>query len=391
MLFQRLLVYTPRPALLTETVGDNLADCPLSGHLLTFLSYSPRITADAPMNTRLTELTNWVHQQPDFAGATLTAVAGDASFRRYFRAQAGNRRAVVMDAPPTQEDCRPFVAIARHWRAQGVAVPAILAEHLAQGFLLLEDFGDQLMLSSLTADSADALYRQAMAELVRIQQTPDTPEWPLPSYDEALLDREMSLFPDWLIEQQLGIEISDRERCMLDTSFAFLRESALAQPTVTVHRDYHSRNLLVRPGTPVPGVIDFQDAVRGAVTYDLVSLLKDCYVAWPETQVSTWVEHYRQISAAAGLHHADADTFRQWFELMGMQRHLKAAGIFARLALRDGKTGYLADVPRTVHYLVQASSRLPALRHFHQWLLQTVVPALTALTPPDPVWAGHVG
>ncbi len=343
------------------------------------------------MDTRLTELTAWVNQQPDFAGATLTTVAGDASFRRYFRALAGDRRAIVMDAPPAHEDCRPFVAIARHWRAQGVAVPAILAEDLARGFLLLEDFGDRLMLSALTENSADALYRHAMNELLRIQQTPDTPDWRLPPYNEALLDREMALFPDWLIEQQLGIGISDRERCMLDTSFAFLRESALAQPTVTVHRDYHSRNLLIRPDSPAPGVIDFQDAVRGAVTYDLVSLLKDCYIAWPEARISAWVEHYRQASAAAGLHHADADTFRQWFELMGMQRHLKAAGIFARLALRDGKTGYLADVPRTVHYLVQASSRLPALRHLHQWLLQTVVPALTALTPPDPLRADHAG
>lgn len=343
------------------------------------------------MDTRLNALTDWVSQQPEFAGAALTPVAGDASFRRYFRAQAGNRQAIAMDAPPGHEDCRPFVAIARHWRAQGVAVPAILAEDLTQGFLLLEDFGDQLMLSALTPDSADTLYRQAMDELLVIQQAPDSPDWPLPPYDEALLDREMALFPDWLIEQQLGLEISDRERCMLDTSFAFLRESALAQPQVTVHRDYHSRNLLIRPGARVPGVIDFQDAVRGAITYDLVSLLKDCYIAWPEARVSVWVNHYRQLSAAAGLHHADADTFRQWFELMGMQRHLKAAGIFARLALRDGKTGYLADVPRTVHYLVHSSSRLPALRHFHQWLLQTVVPALTALTSPDPLRAGHGG
>lgn len=341
------------------------------------------------MDTRLNALTAWVNQQPGFEQAALTAVAGDASFRRYFRAQSGARKAIVMDAPPEHENCRPFVSIARYWRASGVAVPAILAEDLGQGFLLLEDFGDRLMLSELTPERADELYRNAMTELLAIQQIPDSPEQPLPRYDQALLEREMSLFPDWLIERQLGLEISDRERCMLDTSFAFLLESALAQPTVTVHRDYHSRNLLVRPDTPVPGVIDFQDAVQGAITYDLVSLLKDCYIAWPEERISAWVEHYRLLSAKAGLHHADTDTFRQWFELMGMQRHLKAAGIFARLALRDGKTGYLADIPRTVHYLVQASARLPALRHFHQWLQQTVVPALTELTPTDPARAGH--
>jgi aminoglycoside/choline kinase family phosphotransferase len=176
---------------------------------------------------------------------------------------------------------------------------------------------------------------------------------------------------------------------MLDTAFAFLRESALAQPEVTVHRDYHSRNLLIRKGILPPGVIDFQDAVRGPVTYDLVSLLKDCYIRWPEQQLTHWIEYYRTTSLEAGLHHADPDTFRQWLELMGMQRHFKAAGIFARLAIRDGKQSYLADIPRTVHYLVEASGRQPALRHLHAWLRDAVEPRLTTFsTQPQTVDTG---
>ncbi|MBS3803980.1 MAG: phosphotransferase [Oleiphilaceae bacterium] len=327
------------------------------------------------MTTRLDAVTQWVRQQPGFEQATLAPVSGDASFRRYFRVLAAGS-AIVMDAPPEREDCRPFIAIANHWRAQGISVPAVLAEDLEQGFLLLEDFGDELMLSQLDDNTADRLYGNAMAELCRIQQVRDNPSRPLPPYDSTLLDREMALFPDWLITRQLGLQLSNQDHAMLDTAFAFLRESALAQPQVTVHRDYHSRNLLIRPDSERPGVIDFQDAVRGPITYDLVSLLKDCYISWPEPRLSQWVEDYRQLSLDAGLHRADHDTFRQWLELMGMQRHLKAAGIFARLAIRDSKSRYLDDVPRTVDYLVKASGRQPALRRFHAWLLEVVTPAL---------------
>ncbi|WP_404365274.1 aminoglycoside phosphotransferase family protein [Marinobacter sp.] len=343
------------------------------------------------MDSRSEAVTRWVRQQSGFEQASLTPVSGDASFRRYFRATAPSkssdqlRAAIVMDAPPEHEDCRPFVAIARHWRDAGVAVPLVLAQDLDQGFLLLEDFGDDLMLSRLSDDNADQLYGGAMTELCRIQQAPDNPDYPLPPYSAALLDREMALFPDWLVERHLGIQLSGLERAMLDTAFAMLRESAMAQPEVNVHRDYHSRNLLVRPGTPVPGVLDFQDAVRGAVTYDLVSLLKDCYIRWPESRLEQWIEQYRQLGLEAGVHHADPDTFRQWFELMGMQRHLKASGIFARLAIRDGKTRYLADIPRTLGYLVEASGRQPALRQFHAWLREVVLPAmeLKENAPPD--------
>ncbi|WP_339799293.1 phosphotransferase [uncultured Marinobacter sp.] len=332
-------------------------------------------------DTRLDQLTRWVRQQPGWNEARLVPVSGDASFRRYFRATTSGQgtqkhTAIVMDAPPDHEDCGPFVRIARHWQQQGISVPAILAEDLNQGFLLLEDFGDRLMLGCLNGVNADELYQQAMTELLAIQQLPPAADWPLPAYDTELLDREMALFPDWLLARLLGLDLSTTEQSLLETTFAFLRESALSQPEVTVHRDYHSRNLLIRPDQSRPGVIDFQDAVTGPVTYDLVSLLKDCYITWPEARRNKWLEHYRQISHAAGLHNADEATFRQWFELMGMQRHLKAAGIFARLSLRDDKHGYLPDIPRTVGYLVEASSRQPALRHFHRFLTDTVMPAL---------------
>lgn len=339
----------------------------------------------ADTDTRPEQLRHWVQQQPAFAGAALTPVSGDASFRRYYRAtRPDGKTAIIMDAPPSHEDCGPFVSIARFWRQQGISTPEVLAEDLSQGFLLLEDFGDRLMLGCLDATSADRLYDQALAELLDIQRLPPDPTHPLPSYDAALLDREMALFRDWLLTRLLGLTLSNPQKSLLDTTFAFLRESALCQPEVIVHRDYHSRNLLILPGRSRPGVIDFQDAVIGPVTYDVVSLLKDCYIEWPAGRRNRWLEDYRLRSQKAGLHNADPDTFRQWFELMGMQRHLKASGIFSRLSLRDNKHGYLADIPRTVNYLVEASARQPALRHFTTFLTDTVVPAIELTLPTAP-------
>ena len=341
------------------------------------------------MDIRLQSLTLWVRQTPGFEQAVAEPVSGDASFRRYFRVvrtepDGSASPFIVMDAPPEHEDCEPFVAIARHWYRQGIRVPAIVRQDLDQGFLLLEDFGDRLMLSELNQDNADALYRGALAELVKIQQLAAPENYPLPPYDKELLDREMALFPDWLLEKYLDMPLNNADRALLDTTFAFLRESALAQPEVTVHRDYHSRNLLVLADTPPPGVIDFQDAVTGPITYDVVSLLRDCYIRWPEQQVEQWLEYFRKLSLEAGLHRADRETFRQWFELTGMQRHLKAAGIFARLAIRDGKQGYLADIPRTLGYLRDAASRQPALRSFHQWLIEALIPVVEQRIGPVP-------
>lgn len=332
------------------------------------------------MDQRSAALAKWAAGRLELNSVNLLPVAGDASFRRYFRvtpAANAAARCVAMDAPPAREDCRPFVSIARHWHGHGIHVPAIIAADLEQGFLLLEDLGDELYLGSLNDDSAEGLYGSALKTLLDIQRLGPPPDYPLPPYDEALLDREMALFRDWLCRDLLGLELSNQEHCLLDTSFALLREAALAQPRVTVHRDYHSRNLMVTASNP-PGVLDFQDAVRGPITYDLVSLIKDCYIRWPQARRDAWVTAFCRMSRTAGLHQADAETFAHWTELMGMQRHLKAAGIFARLYLRDGKPGFLADIPRTIDYLVEASSRQPALRTFHQWLQECVQPALAA-------------
>ncbi|HET8848764.1 MAG TPA: phosphotransferase [Marinobacter sp.] len=338
------------------------------------------------MDNRLQLLTDWVRQRPGFEHVTPEPVSGDASFRRYFRVFDNQAQSyIVMDAPPEHEDCGPFLAIARHWHRAGIAVPRVHDDNLTLGFLLLEDLGDSLMLPTLNAHTADAHYRNALDELVRIAALPAPAGYPLPHYDAALFDREMALFPDWLLEKHLKLTLTNSTLSLLETAFRRLRESALTQPEVTVHRDYHSRNLLIRDGHHAPGVIDFQDAVRGPVTYDAVSLLKDCYIRWPQAQVSQWLEHYRLVSLTAGLHNADRDTFTQWFELIGIQRHLKAAGIFARLAIRDGKTGYLADIPRTVSYIRDATARQCAFRAFHEWLCDEVIPAIESTIGPVPL------
>lgn len=342
------------------------------------------------MDKRLQMLTTWVSQFSGFENAEARPVSGDASFRRYFRvyrtdANGSETPFIVMDSPLDLEDCRPFVQIGRHWLKAGITVPHINEADPALGFLLMEDFGDKLMLGQLDPDTANELYQSALHELLLIQQVPADPAYPLPTYDAALLNREMALFRVWLLEGYLELKLDNIEKSMLDTTFALLRDSALAQPEVLVHRDYHSRNLLVRDQDKRPGVIDFQDAVSGPVTYDAVSLLKDCYIQWPEERISEWLELFRTETLRAGLHRADQDTFRQWFELMGMQRHLKAAGIFARLAIRDGKSRYLGDIPRTVGYLLAASKRQPALRHFHDWLEAVAIPRIEERIGPVPI------
>ncbi|MGM0449742.1 MAG: aminoglycoside phosphotransferase family protein [Pseudomonadota bacterium] len=301
-------------------------------------------------------------------------VAGDASFRRYFRVRTPDGPRIVMDAPPEKESCQAFVALTRHWHSHGLHVPELLAENQEQGFLLLEDLGNRLYLDELAGTgAADPLYREALSALVRLQALPSPPDHPLPPYDRERLEQEMRLFPDWLLGEKLGLTLSSQEQAMLETTFATLTESALAQPRVTVHRDYHSRNLLVTESNS-PGIIDFQDAVIGPITYDAVSLLRDCYVDWPREKVCQWLETYRVEAYEAGLHRADEATFLQWFELMGIQRHLKASGIFARLDQRDGKPAYLADIPRTLDYMVAAARRQPAMAHFGDWLAERVVP-----------------
>lgn len=308
---------------------------------------------------RKQQLEAWLQQALSNQPFTLTTASADASFRRYFRIHIANRTLIAMDAPPPQEDCRPFVRIAKLLLAAGLNVPEILAEDVEQGFLLLSDLGDTTYLSVLNAETAPRLYGDAAQALVKMQlaSQPDA----LPPYDEALLTREMQLFPDWYLAKHLNVTLNDAQAAVLKQTFALLNQNILAQAKVTVHRDYHSRNLMVCNNNP--GVLDFQDAVYGPITYDLVSLLKDAYIAWDEEQIIDWAARYWQSAKKAGLPVSlDFGEFYRDFEWMGAQRHIKVLGIFARLYHRDGKDGYLKDMPLVMEYLRKVCGRYVELK-----------------------------
>ncbi len=296
----------------------------------------------------------------------LDVASADASFRRYYRARTATASYIVMDAPPAHEDCQPFIHIARLFRTAGANTPEILAENLDEGFLLLTDFGNTTYLSVLNDQTADRLYGDANAQLVKIQiaSRPGV----LPDYDEALLRREIMLFPDWYLTRHLKLELSAAQRQVMDQTFAAILANNLAQPRVYVHRDWHSRNLMVTEADN-PGVLDFQDAVYGPITYDLASIYKDAYIRWDEDRVLDWLVRYWQVARQAGLPVvADFGDFYRDFEWMGIQRHIKVLGIFARLYHRDGKSGYLKDMPLVMDYLRRACERYNALRPFMRLL-----------------------
>ncbi len=298
-------------------------------------------------------------------------IAGDASRRRYFRIRTPTGSLIAMDAPPPEQP-RRFVQVAELLAAGGIRVPQIHAADLARGFLLLEDFGDQTYLSVLTPANADSLYRAALETLVALQTRIDPAACRLPPYFETLLRRELELFREWFLERWLGESVAGE---LWGRVVEILLAGALEQPRVCVHRDYHSRNLMYLPAGP--GVLDFQDAVVGPVTYDSVSLLRDCYVSWPEDRVDRWRELHRRALARCGLAIAP-EQWREWFDLMGAQRHLKAAGIFARLWLRDGRSGYLRDIPRTLRYVVAVCAARPPLRDFADYLSRRILPRVEA-------------
>lgn len=332
------------------------------------------------MDIRREQLHSWLLGALDEPEIELQVVSGDASFRRYFRVFSANKQQswIAMDAPPEKEDSHAFVAISASWFSAGLSVPRVLQHDLKLGFLLLDDFGDALLMAALEPEAphqakADRYYRQAMDELLKLH-TLDASD--LPPYDARLLQREMRLFTDWLLTQKLGIGLCQQTQTMLDALFVSLQENALQQPQVVVHRDYHSRNLMVMPDGL--GMLDFQDAVKGPYTYDLVSLLRDCYIAWPEPSVAQWCEHFRQQWCRRFAVQISALEFRRHFDLMGMQRHLKAAGIFARLSIRDGKHAYLADIPRTLGYLQHIAGDYPEFADFSQWLAAELMPALAS-------------
>lgn len=316
---------------------------------------------------RLQEINEWLSGLYPGQAITTAPASADASFRRYFRATLANGNTlIVMDAPPQHEDCTPFIHVAQLFAEAGVNVPRILAQDLARGYLLLTDLGGTTYLSALnTQQNADKLYRDAGAALVKMQLA--SRPGMLPEYDEALLTREMQLLPDWYIAKHLGVTLTEAQQTVLQNTFSLLNRNILAQPKVYVHRDYHSRNLMVCEDNP--GILDFQDAVYGAITYDLVSLLKDAYIQWDEEQILDWAIRYWEQARKAGLPvNADFGEFYRDFEWMGAQRHIKVLGIFARLYHRDGKDGYLKDMPLVMTYLRKACERYIELKPLLQLL-----------------------
>ena len=329
---------------------------------------------------RLLDLNAWLtpqlaalfarHGWGEVPDVSLTPASSDASFRRYFRWEAAQRSFILMDAPPPQENCRPFVEIAGLLAEAGVHVPEILAADLDRGFLLLSDLGRQTYLDVINTDNADQLFQVAIEALLTFQAgvTPAT----LPGYDEALLRRELQLFPEWYVGRHLGRELDVDEQARWDRVCNVLIDSALAQPRVLVHRDYMPRNLML--SQPNPGVLDFQDAVAGPVTYDITSLFKDAFLSWPEERVLGWLQRYWDAARARGIAvQASFAEFHRASDLMGVQRHLKVIGIFARICHRDGKPRYLADVPRFFVYLDDVLARRPELAEL-KLLLQGLRP-----------------
>lgn len=324
---------------------------------------------------RVQQLRGWLQQTLQFPLVRLEPASNDASFRRYFRVwhSDGSTR-VVMDAPPDKEDTGPFLQVAALLERCGVHVPHVHAADAERGFLLLEDLGSVQYLTRLRAgQDPERLYGDALEALLRVQLRGVQAAETLPPYDRALLDREMALMPEWFCGQHLQLELEREDRELLRASFDRLIEAALEQPRVLVHRDYHSRNLLI--SDPNPGIVDFQDAVFGPVTYDLVSLLKDCYIEWPRSQLERWVcAHHARLLEAGFVLDADERQFLRWFDLMGVQRHIKVLGIFARLWWRDGKSGYLADLPRTLQYVREAAASCEELSELSTWLERRVLP-----------------
>ncbi|NVJ62175.1 MAG: phosphotransferase [Gammaproteobacteria bacterium] len=328
---------------------------------------------------RIEQLSKWTAQQLGLASAPLSVVSGDASFRRYFRANDSkqNRSLIAVDSPPDKEPIASFVQVTDLLSSAGVLVPEIIAASHEQGFMLLQDFGDQLLLPVLTDfETADILYKQAIDTLIQLQSSINSHSVGLPPYDSELLHREMELFREWFIGQHLGLELSEKEHLMLDKWFDEVARNVLSHPQVAVHRDYHSRNLMMVAGENRPGVIDYQDAVVGSYVYDLVSLLKDCYIRWPREQQLQWVDYFHAQSSQHSLSYPALAAVVQDFDWMGIQRHIKVAGIFCRLNYRDGKSSYLNDIPLTLGYLVEALKDYDEFSPVVKWFEQRLAPVL---------------
>ena len=333
---------------------------------------------DAKTDVRFNELQDWLAGLDRIFEGRPVPASSDASFRRYFRVQGqGDDSYIVMDAPPDREDSQPFVQVAEFLRQMNLNCANVLQADFDQGFLLLTDLGTVQYLTELNArpETADGLYSDALRALLRMQTGGAKFQSELPPYDDAMLASEMEIFVEWLCGEHLGIRFARGEQNAWESFRNMIVDSAMKQPPVFVHRDYHSRNLMLTRKNN-PGILDFQDAVEGPLTYDLVSLLKDCYIRWPREQVDAWAtDYYRRLPSNMQFARDDKD-FLASFELMGVQRHLKAAGIFARLLIRDGKPGYLKDVPRTLRYVAELGDRYSGFEFMSELISSRILPAL---------------
>ena len=308
---------------------------------------------------RLVRLGQWARRSLSSEDLKIVPASADASFRRYFRIHQGQDTFIAMDAPPEKEDVRPFIKVADLLHGAGVHVPQVVDQDIENGYLLLTDLGTQTFLDVLNESNADELFSSAIDALIK-WQVASQPEV-LPPYDEALLRRELSLFPDWYVAKHLNLSLTDKQQAVLEQMFSLIIRNNLSQASVFVHRDYMPRNLMI--STPNPGVLDFQDAVYGPISYDVASLFRDAFISWPEARMIDWVVRYWQRARHAGL--PVPEDFAQFYrdvEWMGLQRHLKVLGIFARINYRDGKPKYLADTPRFIQYVRQVGERYDELR-----------------------------
>lgn len=305
-------------------------------------------------------------------GLQWQSLSGDAGFRQYFRL-ATEPPTLAVVAPPATENNEAFLAVADYLRERGVRTPRIIAHETQQGFMLVEDLGRDLLLDHLTPDSADLLYGKALMTLLRLQQLPLDSQI-FPAYSREKLRTEMRTFGQWFVQGLLGYSVTDTETALMESAFQQLEDNAVAQPQVIVHRDFHSRNL-VHSADSAPGVIDFQDAVIGPLTYDLASLLRDCYISWPAPQVRRWALAYADMARDVGLlPDVSQEVFLRWFDWMGLQRHIKVLGVFSRLSLRDNKHGYLQDLPLVISYVRHVSAQYPELAEFAAWFDERLLP-----------------
>ncbi len=311
--------------------------------------------------------------------AQVALISGDASFRRYFRVQLPKQSFIAMDSPPDLVPVAPFIALANAYQARGIKAPEVKAAELSQGFLLLSDLGDTQLLDALNSDNVSHYYGRALALLDQVLTITEADGESLPDYDDEFVLRELNIFLEWLVQHHLKLNIDDQTREMVDECFGLLIDNVALQPKVGMHRDYHSRNLMLCDDELA--VIDFQDAVIGPITYDAVSLLRDCYVRWSDEVITPLIaQHYQQMRTLGLIDETvSLSQYRRWFDLMGMQRHLKAAGIFCRLNYRDAKPGYMKDIPLTLSYVRDIGAQYPEFTPFITWLDTQVIPKMGAM------------